>query len=156
VRDLDSDQLERFEVLLVFALAEVTGDRLRDCADVPNAARYDRVRRRSGRSHCSLAQTAQSALRQPELSGGSTVTELQLDISVDLNTMDETGLPWTYLDQATDPARITVGAYVLVGGGSTRAVARVVDVSAEGVVHVLPLPSAPSDHVHLLAGRAAS
>ena len=81
---------------------------------------------------------------------------LPLDIFVDLNTMDETGLPWTYLDQARDPALITVGAFVVVGAGETRAVARVVDVSDDGLVHVLPLPGPPSEHVHLLGGRAAS
>lgn len=81
---------------------------------------------------------------------------LALDLFVDLNTMDETGLPWTYLGQASDPARITVGAYIVVGEGKVRAVARVVDIGDDGVVHVLPLPGPPSDHSRLLTGRAAS
>lgn len=78
-----------------------------------------------------------------------------LDLFVDLNTMDETGLPWTYLDQATDPAKITVGAYIVVGAGKVRAVARVVDVGTDGVVRVLPLPGPPSDHARAL-GRTPS
>ncbi len=30
-------------------------------------------------------------------------TTVDVDVVVDLNTMDETGLPWTFLDQAADP-----------------------------------------------------
>lgn len=84
------------------------------------------------------------------------MTTMPLDLFVDLNTMDETGLPWTFIDQASDPATITVGAYVVVGAGTVRAVARIVDIGDDGVVHILPLPGPPSDHAHLLAGRAAS
>lgn len=82
--------------------------------------------------------------------------DLPTDLFVDLNTMDETGLPWTLLNRATDPSRIVVGAYIIVGAGSARAVAQVVDITDEGVVHVRPLHGPPSDHVHLLGGRAAS
>ena len=84
------------------------------------------------------------------------MTTLQVDRFVDLNTMDETGLPWSFVDQAADPSKIQVGAYIVVGTGRPRAVAQVVDVRADGVVHVLALPGPPSDHLHLLGGRAAS
>ena len=84
------------------------------------------------------------------------MSTLPLDLFVDLNSMDETGLPWSFLDEATDPELIVPGAYVIVGAGSVRAVAQVVDITSAGVVHVRPLPGPPSDHTHLLRGRAAS
>jgi hypothetical protein len=84
------------------------------------------------------------------------MTTLPLDLFVDLNTMDETGLPWSYVDQASDQSKIRVGAFIVVGGGRVRAVARVVDIVDDGVVHVLPMPGHPSDHLHLLGGGAGS
>ena len=59
---------------------------------------------------------------------------------VDLNTEDETGLPWTYLDQAPDPTVIVPGRVVVVGAGSAIPIAEVVDVAVDGLVHVRPLP----------------
>ena len=64
-------------------------------------------------------------------------TAIELDLVVDLNTMDETGLPWAFLDDAPDPERITPGSYVIVGSGQVRAVALVVQVEND-IVHVLP------------------
>jgi hypothetical protein len=84
------------------------------------------------------------------------MTTLPLDLFVDLNTMDETGLPWSYVDQATDQSKIRVGTFIVVGGGLVRGVARVVDIAGDGVVHVLPMPGPPSDHLHLLGGPAGS
>jgi len=78
-----------------------------------------------------------------------------LDLPVDLNTMDETGLPWAYLKRAADPARIIPGSHIIVGAGNVRAVATVVDV-VEGVVHVRPLRGPVSQHRHLLGSRRAS
>ena len=78
-----------------------------------------------------------------------------VDLLVDLNTMDETGLPWAFLKRAADPARIVPGAHILVGAGTVRAVATVVDV-VDGVVHVRPLRGPVSQHRHLLVGRQAS
>ena len=46
---------------------------------------------------------------------------LDIDLPVDLNTMDETGLPWTFLDEAVDPALIVPGRHVVVGSGAARA-----------------------------------
>ena len=34
---------------------------------------------------------------------------MAIDIDVDWNTMDYTVLPWTFVDAATDPARIVRG-----------------------------------------------
>ncbi len=55
------------------------------------------------------------------------MSTLARDLFVDLNSMDETGLPWSFLDEATDPELIVPGAYVVVGAGSVRAVAQVVE-----------------------------
>ena len=84
------------------------------------------------------------------------MTDTPLDLFVDLNSIDETGLPWSFVDEAIEPSRIVVGAFIVVGGGSVRAVAQVVDITDEGVVHVRPLSGPVSDHLPPLQGRAAS
>ena len=78
-----------------------------------------------------------------------------IDIWVDFTTQDETGLPWTLLSEATDPARIIAGAFVVGGNSDAQAVVEVVDVSTDGVVHVRPLPGPVSLHAHLLSARAS-
>lgn len=78
-----------------------------------------------------------------------------LDLLVDLNTMDDTGLPWAFLKRASDPARIVPGSHIIVGAGKVRAVATVVDV-VDGIVHVQPLPGPVSQHRHLVRGPSAS
>ena len=65
---------------------------------------------------------------------------MRIDLFVDLNTEDETGLPWTYADQAPDPTVIVPGRLIVVGAGTSVAIAEVVDVAADGLVHVRPLP----------------
>lgn len=83
--------------------------------------------------------------------------QVELDLPVDLNTIDDTGLPWTFLDEALHPERVVPGAHIVVGEGSgehsVRAVAVVVDIVDEStgrIVHVMPLPGAVADHAHLL------
>jgi hypothetical protein len=39
---------------------------------------------------------------------------MKIDLFVDLNTEDETGLPWTYLDQASDPSIVVPGRLIVV------------------------------------------
>jgi hypothetical protein len=73
-----------------------------------------------------------------------------IDVIVDLNTMDETGLPWAFLDYAPRPDRVVPGAYVVAGSGRARAVALVVDVT-DGIVHVQPLRGSVASHATLLA-----
>lgn len=75
---------------------------------------------------------------------------MKVDIDVDWNTQDDTGLPWTFVDEAADPTRIVPGAYVLAGRGGAVAVAEVVDVTEDGVVHLRPLEGSISQHHHLL------
>ena len=50
---------------------------------------------------------------------------MTIDLPLDLNTQDETGLPWTFLDEAPDPSRIVQGAWIVVGGPQAQAVAQV-------------------------------
>ena len=40
---------------------------------------------------------------------------MNIDLFVDLNTEDETGLPWTHLDQALDPSVVVPGRLLVVG-----------------------------------------
>nr|MBA3286837.1 hypothetical protein [Acidimicrobiia bacterium] len=51
---------------------------------------------------------------------------------MDWNTQDDTGLPWTFRDDAVDPSRIVPGAFVVAGRRSAIAVAEVVDVGDDG------------------------
>lgn len=78
-----------------------------------------------------------------------------LDLVVDLNTMDDSGLPWAFLDAATDRSRIMPGHHIIVGSGKVRAVATVVDIQGD-LVHVQPLRGPVARHRHLLGGQAAS
>ena len=71
---------------------------------------------------------------------GSRADEPAIDIWVDFTTQDDTGLPWTLLSEAVDPARIVAGAYVVGGNPQAQAVVQIADVDADGVVHVRPLP----------------
>lgn len=77
-----------------------------------------------------------------------------LDLIVDLNTMDETGLPWAFLADAADRSRVVPGKHLIVGSGVVRAVAVVVDVDGP-IVHVRPRRVPVSKHRHLI-DRAAS
>ena len=64
---------------------------------------------------------------------------MKIDLFVDLNTEDETGLPWTYLDQAPDQTVVVPGRLLVVGAGPAIAIAEVVDVAVDGLVRVRPL-----------------
>ncbi len=41
----------------------------------------------------------------------------QFDLPVGFNTMDETGLPWTFLDEAADPNVVSAGVHLVAGSG---------------------------------------
>ncbi|MGI8984100.1 MAG: hypothetical protein ACR2HM_06155 [Acidimicrobiales bacterium] len=75
---------------------------------------------------------------------------VEIDLVVDLNTMDDSGLPWAFLDRAVHPERIRPGAHVVVGAGSVRAIAKVIDVT-DGIVHVDPLRGSLAANAHLLS-----
>lgn len=66
-----------------------------------------------------------------------------VDIAADLNSEDETGLVWTFLDEAPDPSTIRPGAVVIAGSEFASAVCEVVDLvekPAGTVVHLRALP----------------
>jgi hypothetical protein len=79
-----------------------------------------------------------------------------IDLFVDLNAEDETGLPWSLLTEAADPDRVVPGAHIVIGSGRVRAVALVVDVTIDGVVHVKPLPGPVSAYADLMGSRGAA
>lgn len=73
----------------------------------------------------------------------------RLDLPVDLNSIDESGLPWAFLDAAADPSAVTPGRFIVVGSGAARAVAQVVDIE-DGIVHVRALRGSVTTNSHLL------
>ena len=77
-----------------------------------------------------------------------------IDLPLDLASEDESGLPWGFLDEASDPSRIREGAWIVVGSVAAMAVAQVADIDG-GVVHVRPLPGPVSRHQHLLGDSVA-
>jgi hypothetical protein len=79
----------------------------------------------------------------------------EVDLRVDLNNEDDTGLPWTFLRLARDPSRVREGAWLIVGSGRTRAVALVAQIDGD-VVWVRPRPGPVSQNRHLLADRGAA
>ena len=69
---------------------------------------------------------------------------IAVDIVADLNTEDETGYVWTFLDEARDPALIKSGALVVSGDEDAPAVAVVVD--------LVPHPNGTLVHLDVLPG----
>ena len=82
------------------------------------------------------------------------MTQHVVDLPVDLNSEDDTGLPWAFLDEARDQSVIVEGAWIVVGSGQARAVAQVADIDND-IVHVRPLPGPVSRHEHLLGHAVA-
>ena len=76
-----------------------------------------------------------------------------VDITADLNTEDETGFIWTFLDEARDPDLIVPGAIVVAGDADAPGVTEVVDIvdkPAGKVVHLRLLPGAFEDYEALV------
>jgi hypothetical protein len=62
-----------------------------------------------------------------------------VDIQADLNSEDETGFAWTFLDEAENPSVIGPGEVVVAGSPLTPAVCEVVDLAetpAGTIVHL--------------------
>lgn len=77
---------------------------------------------------------------------------IRVDIAADLNAEDDTGLVWTFLDEATDPSMIVPGALVIAGDVDAPAVAVVVDLVEHPngtLVHLDVLPGAIESYVDL-------
>jgi hypothetical protein len=81
--------------------------------------------------------------------------EEPLDLRVDLNTEDDTGLPWAFVRDARDPGLMREGTWIIVESGSVRAVAQVAQVEDE-LVWVRPLPGPVDQHRHLLGSRGVA
>jgi hypothetical protein len=80
---------------------------------------------------------------------------IDVDLRVDLNTEDDTGLPWAFVRDARDPALLKEGAWLVVGSGSARAVAQVVQIDGD-LVWVRPLPGPVSQYRDLVGDRGAA
>jgi hypothetical protein len=81
-------------------------------------------------------------------------TDVVVDIPCDVQQVDGTGFVWTFLDEARDPSRITVGAIVVTGDEIDPVLARVVSLTERpsGVkVHLQLLPGDPADYADALA-----
>lgn len=79
----------------------------------------------------------------------------RVDIPADLNSEDETGFVWTFLDEADDPTIIKPGEVVVAGSALTPAVCEVVDLvekPAGTIVHLRILPGT-IDHYRRLLER---
>jgi hypothetical protein len=78
---------------------------------------------------------------------------ITVDITADLNMVDETGYVWTLLDEARDAAIIFPGAIVSTGDADQPAVAEVIDVVEKPVgkiVHLDVLPGRLEDYEALV------
>ena len=78
---------------------------------------------------------------------------MRIDIAADLNTEDETGLVWTFLDEATDPSLIRPGQVVVAGSELTPAICEVVDLVEKPVgtiVHLRILPGSVEQYRDLV------
>jgi hypothetical protein len=83
----------------------------------------------------------------------------QVDITADLNDEDESGLVWTFLDEARDPGRIALGVLVLAGDEAAVAVCQVVDLVPAGdgtIVRLRLLPGLVDDYRALVERALAS
>ena len=79
----------------------------------------------------------------------------RLDLRVDLNTEDDSGLPWAFLSDARDPSLIREGTWIVVGSGNARAVAQVAQIEGD-LVWVRPLPGPVSRYERLLQRDGAA
>lgn len=84
---------------------------------------------------------------------------IRVTLPADVHQIDATGFVWTFLDEADDPVRVTVGAVIVAGDTEDPFLARVVDVvdgnSGRSIVHleVIGVPDQVIDelrHANLL------
>ena len=82
----------------------------------------------------------------------------RVDITADLNSEDETGFVWTFLDEATDQSVIRPGEVVVAGSPLTAAVCEVVDLVDKPtgtIVHLRVLPGTIEQYRRLLSRLGA-
>jgi hypothetical protein len=70
---------------------------------------------------------------------------------MDLSTEVETRLPWTYVDETADLAKLIPGRYLIAGAGSAVAVAQIIDVAADGLIHARLVRGTIASNRHLLS-----
>ena len=78
----------------------------------------------------------------------------RVDIEADLNSEDETGFVWTFLDEANDPSLIRPGEVVVAGSTLAPAVCEVIDLvekPAGIIVHLRILPGTIEQYRRLLS-----
>jgi hypothetical protein len=146
---LARDRLTQFEILVLMTAGAIrrAGLELRPTFRRPHCT----IMLRAGPGHRSTHELRKGPKNQ---SVPWTAMSTAADIDIDWNEEDDTGLPWTFVARAIDPSKIIPGAYVIAGRGTSLAVAEVVDVGDDGVVHLQPLPGPVSLHEHLLARSA--
>lgn len=81
--------------------------------------------------------------------------DYDIDLRVDLNCEDDTGLPWAFLRDAKDPRSSVRVRGWWSGRAKLRAVAQVAQIDGE-LVWVRPLPGPVHQYSHLLAQRGAA
>lgn len=77
---------------------------------------------------------------------------IAVDIRADINTEDQTGYVWAFLDEARDPSVIVPGALVVAGDEDSPAVAVVVDLVEHPrgtIVHLDVLPGVVDSYLAL-------
>lgn len=77
-------------------------------------------------------------------------SERGIDLPADLNALDDDGLGWSVLRDASDATDVVAGAVMLAGNEAAQAVVRVVAVDDDGQVHFSILPGSVDENVHLL------
>lgn len=84
---------------------------------------------------------------------------LNVDIVTDLNSEDESGYVWSFLDEATDPRLVRSGAILLAGDGDAVAVVEVVGLTQEpsgDIVQMRILPGHVRDYADLVRRATAA
>ena len=71
-------------------------------------------------------------------------SEIEVDIPCDPTQIDQTGLPWTFLDEAAHPDRIVEGALVITGDAEDPVFGRVASLTER--------PSGTKVHLEILHG----
>ena len=77
-------------------------------------------------------------------------SQIEVDIPCDPTQIDDTGMPWAFLDEAARPERIVEGAIVVTGDPDDAVFARVASLTERpsGIkVHLEILPGDPLDYV---------
>ena len=75
----------------------------------------------------------------------------QIELRSDLDAEDDNGQNWALLDNATDPARVRVGALLIAGTARFWSVVRITAVDVDGQVHFVQLDESDPAARKLLA-----